>query len=88
MQRILRKFLTNARILNIKKKVRHNPTSFVSLRDFDVTPGGTVSLKTIAQKPNISLYALDHFSREAIFVETPPDVDLVGTAVSLPGTIR
>ncbi|VAW32238.1 hypothetical protein MNBD_CHLOROFLEXI01-867 [hydrothermal vent metagenome] len=76
MQKILRKFVTNGRILNINKKVRSNPTAFVSLRDFDVTPGGTVSLKSIAQNPNITLYALDHFSQEAIFVETPPDVDL------------
>ncbi len=76
MQRILRKFITSARVLNINQKVRSNPTSFVSLRDFDVTPGGTVSLKTIAQNPNISLYALNHFNREAIFVETPPEVDL------------
>ncbi|GJM42892.1 MAG: sulfotransferase family protein [Ardenticatenaceae bacterium] len=76
MQKILRKFVTNARILNINKKVRQNPTSFVSLRDFDVTPGGTVSLKTIAQKPNITLYALNHFNQEAIFVETPPEIDL------------
>ncbi len=76
MQKLLRKFVTNARVLNINKKVRKNPTSFVSLRDFDVTPGGTVSLKTIANAPNISLYALNHFNQEAIFVETPPDVDL------------
>jgi hypothetical protein len=76
MQRILRKFITNARVLNINEKVRHNPTSFVSLRDFDVTPGGTVSLKTIVRNPNISLYALNHFNREAIFVETPAEVDL------------
>ena len=76
MQNILRKFVTNARVLNINQKVRRNPTSFVSLRDFDVTPGGTASLKTIAQNPNITLYALNHFNQEAIFVETPPDVDL------------
>lgn len=76
MQKLIRKFVTNARVLNINKKVRDNPTAFVSLRDFDVTPGGTVSLKAIAQNPNITLYALNHFTREAIFVETPPDVDL------------
>ncbi len=76
MQKILRKFITNAHVLNINKKIRTNPTAFVSLRDFDVTPGGTISLKVIAQNPNISLYALNHFSREAVFVETPPDVDL------------
>ena len=76
MQRLLRKFATNALVLNIRQKVRHNPTAFVSLRDFDVTPGGTVSLQTIAQNPHITLYALDHFSKEAIFVETPPNVDL------------
>lgn len=76
MQRLLRKFVTNARVLNIEQKVRHNPTAFVSLRDFEVSPGSTVSLQTIAQNPHITLYALDHFSQEAIFVETPPDVDL------------
>ena len=76
MQKILRKFITNARVLNINQKVRHNPTAFVSLRDFDVTPGGTISLKRIAQNPNITLYALNHFNREAVFVETPPEVDL------------
>ena len=76
MQKILRKFVTNAQVLNINDKIRSNPTAFVSLRDFDVTPGGTVSLKAIAQNPNITLYALNHFDREAIFVETPPEVDL------------
>ncbi|WP_420630572.1 sulfotransferase family protein [Candidatus Leptofilum sp.] len=76
MQKLLRKFVTNARVLTINQKVRNNPTGFVSLRDFDVTPGGTVSLKTIAQKPNISLYALNHFNQEVIFVETPPEIDL------------
>ncbi|WP_420643492.1 sulfotransferase family protein [Candidatus Leptofilum sp.] len=76
MQKLLRKFVTNARILNINQKVRKNPTGFVSLRDFDVTPGDTVSLKTITRNPNISLYALNHFAQEAIFVETPSDVDL------------
>jgi hypothetical protein len=76
MQKILRKFVTNGRILNINQKGRSNPTAFVSLRDFDVTPGGTISLKSIAQNHNITLYALNHFEREAIFVETPPDVDL------------
>ena len=76
MQKLLQKFVTNARVLNINKKVRQNPTAFVSLRDFDVTPGGTVSLKSIAHNPNITLYALNHFTREAIFVETPPEIDL------------
>jgi hypothetical protein len=76
MQKILRKFITNAQVLTINAKVRSNPTSFVSLRDFDVTPGGTVSLQAIAQNPNITLYALDHPNQEAIFVETPPEVDL------------
>jgi hypothetical protein len=76
MQKLLRKFVTNARVLNINEKVRSNPTAFVSLRDFNVTPGGTVSLEAIAQNPNITLYALNHFNREAIFVETPPDVNL------------
>ncbi|MCP4417800.1 MAG: sulfotransferase [Chloroflexi bacterium] len=76
MQKILRKFVTNARVLNINEKIRTNPIAFVSLRDFDVTPSGTISLKAFAQNPNITLYALNHFDREAIFVETPPDVDL------------
>ena len=76
MQKILSKFVTNARILHINKKVRQNPTSFVSLRDFDVSPGNTISLKSIAQNPNISLYALNHFTQEAIFVETSPNEDL------------
>lgn len=76
MQKILRKFITNAQVLTINAKVRSNPTSFVSLRDFDVTPGGTVSLQAIAQNPNITLYALDHPNQQAIFVETPPEVDL------------
>ncbi|MCA9920286.1 MAG: hypothetical protein KC445_20160, partial [Anaerolineales bacterium] len=76
MQRLLRKFSTQARVYQINQKVRQKPTSFVSLRDFDATAVGTMPLDEIAHNPNITLYALNRFSREAIFVETPAEVNL------------
>jgi hypothetical protein len=47
MQRLLRKFVTNARVLNIEQKVRHNPTAFVSLRDFEVSPAAPFRCKPL-----------------------------------------
>ncbi|MBK7896254.1 MAG: sulfotransferase [Candidatus Promineifilaceae bacterium] len=76
MKQFLRRFSTKARVFRINQKIRKKPTGFVGFQDFDLSRDGTVSLEMLAENPNVSLYALNRFSREAIFVETPPDVDL------------
>ncbi|MEZ4591924.1 MAG: sulfotransferase [Chloroflexota bacterium] len=76
MKQLLRRFSSKARVFRINQKVRTKPTGFVGFQDFDLSRDGSISLETLAQNPHISLYALNHLSREAIFVETPPDVDL------------
>lgn len=46
------------------------------LDHFDFHRVGTVSTDTLLSTPHISLYAFDDAERCAVFVETPPEVDL------------
>lgn len=46
------------------------------LDHFDLRPMGSVSADTLLSEPHISLYAFDDAERRAVFVETPPDIDL------------
>ncbi len=43
---------------------------------FDLRRAGTVPADTLVSSPQISLYAFDDEERCAVFVETPPEVDL------------
>ncbi|HSH78164.1 MAG TPA: hypothetical protein VLA19_06495 [Herpetosiphonaceae bacterium] len=65
-----------AQRLSIEAKRRENPIALVRLDDFEYREGGNVDPKIVVGQPTVSLYCLDHDSRRAIFVETPPDVDL------------
>ncbi len=62
--------------LNIDAKHRQGIVFHASLADFSVTSGEAVSAEIVRDRPNISLYCLDDASKQAIFVELPPDVDL------------
>ncbi|MFM2064012.1 MAG: hypothetical protein RLZZ507_3683 [Cyanobacteriota bacterium] len=66
----------SAKILHIQSKNRTPASLIASLHDFSYESGETVDPKTILENPNISLYCLDHENKQAIFVETPLDIDI------------
>lgn len=57
-------------------RARQSPLLPVGLDDFELIPGGTIAPERLWLDPLISLYSLDQKNRQAIFVETPPTVDL------------
>ncbi len=66
----------DARLLTIESKVREHPVAPVSPDDFQYREGEPVDPRVVLERPTLSLYCLDHANRRAIFVETPPEVDL------------
>jgi hypothetical protein len=66
----------SVQVLTITAKVRDNPVRFVSLADFETSLEATVAPSLLLNNPNITPYSLDHANRLAVFVETPPDIDL------------
>jgi hypothetical protein len=65
-----------ADILQIEARNEHYATDMASLSDFRWRPAGTVDAGCIVHRPHITLYCLDDEHRRAVFVETPPDLDL------------
>jgi hypothetical protein len=65
-----------ARSLIIEEKLRTWPIAVVSPADFRVTDGGAVDPEILLQQPNLTLYCVDFENRQALFVETPPELDL------------
>lgn len=63
--------------LIIDSKVKTSPFAIVSVDDFQVHTGQLLDPHIILEKPNFSLYCLDHAHKRAIFVETQPDIDLL-----------
>lgn len=63
-------------ILEIVAKRKANPMAWVRLTDFETKPAGTTTTAWLMQQPNVSIYCLDHASRQAIFVETAVSADL------------
>jgi len=66
----------SARSLLIQEKVKLD-IGAVRPSDFVVRDGGSVEPELVLRNPNVSLYCLDFENRRAIFVETPPDRDLL-----------
>lgn len=62
--------------LTIEAKVKASLFDTVSPDDFEVGTGRSIDAHAVLAKATLSLYCLDHNSRCAWFVETPPDVDL------------
>ena len=60
----------------IMDKVKETPLDQASRRDFLLREKGPVDSAVILQNPFLSLYTLDFVNNEAVFVETPPEVDL------------
>lgn len=67
-----------AHYLNISSRHRRLTGFHASLADFSVTAGEAVSADVVCADPALSLYCLDQATRQAIFVELPPEVDLTG----------
>jgi len=65
-----------ADILQIDAKNERSATDMASLGDFRWRPAGAVDARCVVTEPNITLYCLDDEHRRAVFVETPPDLDL------------
>src|SRR5262245_3625215 len=63
--------------LIVDSKVKTNAFDIVSIDDFQSHMGEPINPHLVLEKPNISLYCLDHTNQRAIFVETSPDVDLL-----------
>lgn len=63
--------------LTIDAKVKHDPFDIVSTGDFHARPGRSIDPRIILEQPTVSLYCLDHANQQALFVDTPPAVDLL-----------
>ena len=66
----------SAKVLSIEKKFRASPVLLASLADFTYAEGESLQPQVVIDQPNLSLYCLDEQTRQMIFVETPPEVDL------------
>lgn len=66
----------STKVLYIQSKQRPDPLSIVKRQDFDCIEGENINPKIIIESPNISLYCLDPQNQQAIFVETPLDIEL------------
>ena len=69
-----------AKVLYIQSKQRPHPLSIVKRQDFDCIEGENINPKIIIESPNISLYCLDPQNQQAIFVETPLEIELSNAA--------
>jgi len=65
--------------LTIKAKVKPKPFTIVSADDFQVEPGPALNPHIVLEQPTLSLYCLDHANQRALFVDTPPETDVLRT---------
>src|SRR6266536_5789647 len=63
--------------LTIDAKVKPTPFTIVSADDFHVQIGRSIDPHVVLEQPTVSLYCLDHAKARALFVDTPPAVDLL-----------
>jgi hypothetical protein len=65
-----------ATTFEVVDRPRHAPFRGADLRNFRLRETGQVPVGTILENPHISLYGLDLENSQAVFVETPADVNL------------
>src|SRR5437868_2823111 len=66
-----------AKVLQIEDKVKKSELDLARLNDFRYRPEATtIDARTILERPEITLYCLDDDHRQAVFVESPPGLDL------------
>jgi hypothetical protein len=66
----------SANIYEINKKQRQSQIGLANIGDFELGNSNYENIQVILENPNISLYSLDFNQNMAVFVETPPDVNL------------
>lgn len=65
-----------AQLLTIESKLRTAPVAVAGPGDFRLRDGKSADPVLALTQPNFSLYCLDFRQRQALFVETPPELDL------------
>jgi hypothetical protein len=65
-----------ARVLEIDDKCKRFPSAVVRPSDFAFHDVGALDSSHVVNDPTLSLYCLDVSKRAALFVRTPPDVNL------------
>jgi hypothetical protein len=70
----------SATVLNIVEKTKAWDVVPAHLDNFVLSEGDTVLATVLRDSPHISLYSLDDTTRRAIFVETPPEINLTEAA--------
>jgi hypothetical protein len=63
--------------LTIEAKVKAAPFAIVAAEDFQVQTERAIDPHVVLEQPTLSLYCLDHANGRALFVDTPPEVDLL-----------
>lgn len=64
-----------ASVYTVQNAVK-SKSSLAGTDQFDLKKAGTVPADALLTTPNLSLYSFDDSARRAVFVETPPEVDL------------
>jgi hypothetical protein len=67
-----------AKIWQIVEGPNSYETAIASIDHFRTKPAPMVDAQAVRNHPTASLYCLDDERREAVFVETPPGVNLLG----------
>ncbi len=60
----------------ILERPNESPSGLAGIGEFVLQPSGKISAERILMDPTITLFSLDLDERRAVFVETPPDLDL------------
>lgn len=72
----------------IIRKRRTGAMQVVSSSDFSLKRVKVVAAQDVFANPNVSLYCLDEPSKQALFVEVPPEVDLLQDSFMFQGQYR
>jgi hypothetical protein len=65
-----------AKVLEIQDKTKNCELDIARLSDFRYREGAVVDAKVILDHPQTTLYCVDDDHRQAVFVESPPELDL------------
>jgi Sulfotransferase family len=67
-------------VLEIQEKRKVYPLMVASPDDFSLGPMGSADPSVLVTDPTISLYCFDESTRQALFVQVPPEVDITAAA--------
>lgn len=69
-----------AAVFEIEEKIKNCDMDMARFADFRCGPAASMDARRILEDRQITLYCLDDKNRLAVFLETPPDVELTGKA--------